>query len=63
MHTNRSHDDGSKINRTMDVYRFKRDLLIGDVLWGSPETGSPYITPCWTEAVQPVAEIFMVDRV
>ena len=30
-----------------------RDLLIGDFLWGSKDSGPPYITPCWTQDEEP----------
>ena len=40
-----------------------RDLLIGDFLWGSGDSGSPYITPCWTqdEASQLQATLSLTD--
>lgn len=31
----------------------RRELLIGDVLWGGQEAGPAYITSCWTEDAQP----------
>ena len=30
-----------------------QDLLLSDFLWGSIESGTPYITPCWTNDKHP----------